>query len=409
MILVRRVAKLNSPKLPLIPLATPNLDGREAELLAECIRSTFVSSVGPFVDEFEGRIAGISGTRTASVLCNGTVALQMALEGLGIGRGDLVMMPSLTFIATANAISHSGAAPWLVDVDPDSWTLDLDLCRRLILSGTEPDAGGGRRHRATGGILRAIMPVMVMGAMIDMDAVTGLAREFGLKVVLDAAAAIGTRASGGRRLGEAGADAVCYSFNGNKTVTTGGGGAVAAADDALIGRIRHLCATARTGPNYDHDEIGYNFRMTNVQAALGVAQIERLDGFLRRKREIRDRYAAFAARYPALEPFPEPRTGESGHWFSGFWHTGPDGDLPDRFRAHMRAAGVDLRPFWKPIHLQAPYRGALASPMPVAEDLWQRIFPLPCSTHLTEADLDRVIAAADAFWRAERPAGGGQG
>lgn len=388
--------------MPLIPLAVPNLEGgREAELLAECIRSTFVSSVGPFVTEFEARIAEISGTNFATVLCSGTVALQVALEGLGVGPGDLVMMPSLTFIGTPNAISHSGGAPWLVDVDPRTWSIDVGLCRQLVLGETEPAEGGLRRHRGSGRILRAIMPVMIMGAAINLDEIVAFAREFGLKVVVDAAAAIGGHASGGRALGRTGVDAVCYSFNGNKTITTGGGGAVAAMDDALVERIRHLCSTARVGPNYDHDVIGYNFRMTNVQAALGVAQIARLDCFLARKREIRDRYAAFADLYPQLSAFPVPPEGRSTHWFSGFWYKGQNLGRCDDFRDHMRAAGIDLRPFWKPIHLQAPYWQAQASAMPVANDLWQRIFPLPCSTHLSKTDLDHVIETAARFWIAQ--------
>lgn len=387
-----------TPAQRMIPLAIPNLQGREGELLAECISSTFVSSVGPFVDRFEAEIAQLSGCDHAAVLCTGTVALHMALEGLGIGTGDLVLMPSLTFIATANAISHSGARPWLADVTEKDWMLDLDLCRRLILDETTPGPDGLRRHLHSGETLRAIMPVMVMGAVVDLDGVVALAREFGLKVVVDAAAAIGTAMADGRALAASGVDAVCYSFNGNKTITTGGGGAVASADADLIARIKHLSSTGRIGANYDHDVIAYNFRMTNVQAALGVAQLERLPDFLNRKQQIRDRYAAFAADHADLEPFPEPAFGQNGHWFSGFWFSGSDLDRADAFRAHMRSEGIDLRPFWKPIHLQAPYRDALASGMPVAESLWQRIFPLPCSTHLTDAELDHVTAAAGRFW-----------
>lgn len=382
----------------MIPLAVPNLLGREGELLAECITSTFVSSVGPFVDEFEARIAALSGTPKAAVLCSGTVALQMALEGLGIGQGDLVLLPSLTFIATPNSVSHSGARPWLMDVSAKDWTLDLELCRKAIETETVAGTDGLRRHRDTGEVLRAIMPVMVMGAVVDLDAVVALAREYDLKVIVDAAAAIGTTMIDGRALGATGVDAVCYSFNGNKTITTGGGGAVAAADPALIQRIKHLSSTGRVGANYEHDVIAYNFRMTNVQAALGVAQVERLDSFLARKRQIRDRYAAFAVEYPFLAAFPEPDFGNNGHWFSGFWYTGDDESRPDAFRDHMRAEGVDLRPFWMPIHLQPPYKDALTSAMPVSDHHWRRIFPLPCSTHLSDADLDHVIAAAGRFW-----------
>lgn len=380
-----------------IPLATPNLSGDEAALLAECIRSTFVSSVGPFVDEFEAMLGAASGQVSASVVCSGTVALQIALEALGIGEGDLVMMPTLTFIATSNAITHSGARPWLVDVTAGDWMLDLALCRQLIETETEATPMG-RRHIASGRMLKALMPVMVMGAVPDLDSYVALAQEYGLRVVVDAAAAIGTTMADGRGIAATGVDAVCYSFNGNKTITTGGGGAVAAADPDLIRRIRHLCSTGRVGAAYDHDIVAYNFRMTNVQAALGVAQMRRLPDFLRRKAEIRDHYAEFARQHPDLQPFPEPPYGHNGHWFSGFWYTGDDMPCCDAFRNHMRSAGVDLRPFWKPIHLQQPYLTALATPMPVADRLWQRIFPLPCSTHLTEGQLAQVTDAAATFW-----------
>lgn len=380
-----------------IPLAVPNLLGREAEYLQQCIETTFVSSVGPFVDRFEAEIARLSGTETALVLCTGTTALHMALAGLGIGAGDMVIIPTLTFIATSNAVRHSGAEVWLMDVAETTWTLDLDQLRRALETETDP-APEGRLHRASGLRVRAIMPVMVMGASLDFAAIVALARDFGLRVVVDAAAAIGTTGAGGQPIAATGVDAVCYSFNGNKTVTCGGGGAIAATDTALLRRIRHLVTTGRVGANYDHDIVAYNYRMTNVQAALGVAQLERLEAFLTRKAEIRDHYAALAARHPALDPFPEPDFGRNGHWFSGFWYTGADLALCDAFRRHMNDSGVDLRPFWKPVHLQLPYAAAPAQPAPVAEYLWQRLFPLPCSTHLTEADLARVLAAAEAFW-----------
>lgn len=380
-----------------VPLAVPNLDGREAEYLQECIRSTFVSTAGPFVSRFEEQIAELSGTERASVTCSGTVALQMALEGLGVGSGELVMVPSLTFIATPNSVRHSGADVWLVDCTADDWTIDLGLAREAIESETEPHPDG-RLHRPTGKVLRAIMPVMIMGASLDFDGVVSLAAEYGLKTVVDAAAAIGATGAGGRPLGATGVDAVCYSFNGNKTVTSGGGGAVASLDSDLVGRINHLVTTGRLGPAYDHDVVAYNFRMTNVEAAIGVAQIERLPAFLRRKREVYDRYGEVAARHPHLSGFPTPTVGTSVHWFSGLVYTGPDDALSERFRSFMVERGVDLRPFWKPIHLQLPYRDAIATPMPVTEQLWDRIFPLPCSTGITDDELDYVVAHATEFW-----------
>lgn len=380
-----------------IPLAVPNLLGREAEYLQKCIETTFVSSVGPFVDQLESQISTVSGANGAVLLCSGTTALNLAYEALGVGSNDLVMIPGLTFIATANAVRHSGADVWIVDSDPKLWSLDLDLCRKAILSETEPH-DQGRLHKATGKVLKAITPVMVMGMSLDFDVIGALAREFNLKVVVDAAAAIGAKAKGNIPLAQTGVDAVCYSFNGNKTITCGGGGAIASHNADLIAKIRHLSTTGRVGRNYDHDIVAYNYRMTNVQAALGVAQFERIESFLQRKAEIHHAYTAFAAEFSCLEGFPVPDFGQSTFWFSGFYYTGERLELCDAFRAHMNEAGVDLRKFWKPIHLQTPYADALATQMPVANALWQRIFPLPCSTHLTEDELTKVLSASRQFW-----------
>lgn len=387
-----------------IPLAVPNLEGNEDVYLQDCIRSTFVSSVGPFVDRFATMIAAESGASDSAVLCSGTVALQMAIEALGIGQGDIVICPSLSFIATANAIHHSGAQPWFIDSTEEDWSIDLDLVREEIETQTFLLPGGIRVHRATGLRLRAIMPVMIMGATLDFDALTSLAREFNLRVVVDGAAAVGARAKGDRLLCETGVDAVCHSFNGNKTITCGGGGAVVSADKDMITRIRHMTTTGRVGRDYDHDIAGYNFRMTNVQAAIGVAQMERLDQFIDRKSAIARRYADLVKEHAALSPFPTPVFGRSTYWFSGFYLS--DKSIPNdqaiaiskAFRAHMVNADIDLRSFWKPLHLQAPYVGAPRSAMPVAEGLWQRIYPLPCSTNLSDADLEHVLTSAHNFW-----------
>ena len=379
-----------------VPLAVPNLSGREAEYLLECVESTFVSTAGPFVSRFEQHIAKRSGTERASVMCSGTVALQMALEGLGVGEGDMVMAPSLTFIASTNAIEHSGARTWLVDCSADDWTLDIDLARSAIDAETVPHERG-RLHTQSGLVLAAIMPVMVMGATLDFDAYTELARDYGLRVVIDAAAAIGATTFDGTAIGASGADAVCYSFNGNKTITSGGGGAVVSQDNALLDRIQHLITTGRIGPGYDHDVIGYNFRMTNVEAALGVAQIEQLDGFVNRKRQVHDRYASVSERYVDLEPFPTPDRGLSTHWFSGFVYGGQNQNFCESFRGFMTDRGIDVRPFWKPVHMQTPYLDSVATPMTVCESLWHRIVPLPCSSGITDDELDHVVGSMIAY------------
>ncbi len=379
-----------------VPLAVPNLDGREAEYLLECIESTFVSSAGPFVTRFQDRIAEISGTDRAAVTCSGTVALHMALEGLGIGDGDLVMVPSLTFIASTNAVRHSGAGVWLVDCRDDDWTLDLRVARDVIEAETEPHPRG-RRHIETGEVLTAIMPVMIMGATLDFASFVSFADEFGLKVVVDAAAAIGAEGHRAEPLGATGVDAVCYSFNGNKTVTSGGGGAVAATDTSLVERIDHLISTGRVGSAYEHDVVAYNFRMTNVEAAIGVAQLERLPWFLQRKTEIFESYRGLARRYDDVSEFPTPADGRSTHWFSGIVYTGSHDDFCPAFRAHMVERGIDARPFWKPVHLQVPYRNSIHTKMDISEHIWERIVPLPCSTGITDEELRYVVQTAAEF------------
>ena len=380
-----------------VPLAAPCLDGREAEYLQECIRSTFVSSSGPFVSRFEKQIAAISGSENAVVTCSGTVSLQMALQGLGIGAGDLVMVPSLTFIATPNSVRHSGADVWLVDCSPVDWTLDLAVAGEAIESETVPHPDG-RLHRESGRILKALMPVMIMGSSLDFEAYVRLARQYGLRIVVDAAAAIGATAADDTPLAATGVDAVCYSFNGNKTITSGGGGAVAAADSALVERIHHLVSTGRVGSAYEHDVVAYNFRMTNVEAAIGVAQLERLEQFLQRKLHAYECYSALSAQHAELEPFPTPSVGRSVHWFSGVYYTGPDPERCGEFRSFMIEHGIDVRPFWKPVHLQLPYCDALRTEVDIADRLWERIVPLPCSTGITHDELDYVVERALEFW-----------
>ena len=265
-----------------VPLAVPDLTGNEERYLRDCVQSNFVSSVGPFVDRFEGLVAGACGAREAVATSAGTTGLHVALLAAGVAPGDLVLLPSLTFIASANAIAHCGAIPWLVDVDPASWTLDVSTFARCL----ERDTGrrdGKLVHRGSGRRVSAVMPVHTLGTPADMAPIVELAREHGLAVVADAAAALGARYRG-REVGQCGAHLSVFSFNGNKTVTCGGGGAVCGDDPALVARVRHLATTARAGAAYDHDEVGFNYRMTNVEAAIGCAQMERLDTLIAAKR-----------------------------------------------------------------------------------------------------------------------------
>ncbi|CUW38023.1 Putative pyridoxal phosphate-dependent aminotransferase [Magnetospirillum sp. XM-1] len=376
----------------MIPLCVPNLTGNEARYLQECVDSTFVSSVGPFVDRLEDMVAVAAGSQVRAVATSaGTTGLHAALTAVGVERDDLVIMPAFTFVASANAVAHCGATPWLLDVTAESWTLDPALLQRVLEVETVRD-GDVLRHRASGRRVAAVLPVHVLGCPADMDAIVSVARAHGLKVVADAAAALGCRYRG-RRIAQLGADLSVVSFNGNKTVTAGGGGAVIGTDPDLLALVRHLTTTARVSPDYLHDRVGFNYRMTNLQAAVGCAQLERLDEFVAAKRRIRAAYdAAFAGR-PDVGPFPQPQWAESECWFSGF--VLERAESMAALRAGLRDRGIDARPFWRPMHLQPAFAEALRTSMTVTESVWDRIVTLPCSTALTEAELESVVAAVE--------------
>jgi perosamine synthetase len=374
-----------------IPLAVPNVDGREAAYLQECIDSTFVSSVGPFVDRFETMVADASGAGGAVAVSAGTTGLHLALHTLGVGAGDLVALPSLTFIASANAIAHCGAMPWLFDVENASWTIDTQQLRSVFADHLVPGPHGPI-HRPSGRRLAAIMPVHTLGHPADMDPIVAVSREYGVPVVADAAAALGSSYRG-RLSGQTGATVSVFSFNGNKTVTAGGGGALVSDDQRLLSRARHLSTTARVGAEYDHDQVGFNYRMTNLQAAVGCAQLERLDDFVEIKRRCQAVYRDAIADLDGVVPFPEAPWGRSACWFSGFWMRERKLDDVAAIRAALRNDGIDARPFWKPMHLQRPYARSPVESHPVTDRLWSRIVTLPCSTSISDAELDRVVSA----------------
>jgi dTDP-4-amino-4,6-dideoxygalactose transaminase len=374
----------------MIPLAIPNIGEAEARNLRRCVDDNFVSSVGPFVTELEQRVAAMSGTRHAVAMGAGTQGLHMALHACGVGRDDLVILPSFTFIASANSISHTGASPWLFDIEPDSWTLQPEQVAQALARDTER-RGDALVHRPTGRRVGAIMPVYTLGTPADMDALGAIARTYRLPLIADAAAAIGVGYDG-RAIGTL-ADLTCYSFNGNKTITCGGGGMVAGDDDALMKRIRHLSTTARVTRDYDHDEVGWNYRMTNVQAAIGCAQADRLNDFLAVKRLVRESYDRAFAKRSDVAPFPAPAKRGTTYWFSGIvlerGHRLSAAQVCQGLATH----GVEARTFWRPIHLQKPYAQVPCEDQSVSEDVWTRIVTLPCSTNLTQAEIDHVIGA----------------
>lgn len=373
----------------MIPAAIPNITGREADYLMECVRTGFVSSVGPFVTKLEEMTAQATGAAACAATSSGTTGLHAALTAVGVVHGDLVLVPSFSFIASANAIAHCGATPWFVDVAPDSWCMCPQHLEEALR--TECAVRDGRLvHTRSGRRVAAIMPVYVLGNVADMQTIASLAHKFGIPVIADAAAAIGATYKGSP-LGNL-ADLSIISFNGNKTITAGGGGAVVGNNSKLVDLVRHLTTTARLGPDYVHDRVGFNYRMTNLQAAVGCAQLERLDEFVGRKRQIRRFYNSRLAGRTGLRAFPWPDWTDSACWLSGF--VVEEGD-PVAIRAALNAKEVESRPFWRPIHQQAPYANAPRQDLALTEAVWARIVTLPASTGITDAELEAVVVAAE--------------
>lgn len=373
----------------MIHLAVPNLSGNERAYLNKCIDTTFVSSVGEFVNKIEEITAEKCGTKFGVATSSGTTGLHLALTGYGVCRNDIVVIPTFTFIATANAVAHCGAVPWLMDIDENSWTLDIDQMEKELAQKTEWKE---QRliHKESGLRVAAIMPVYTLGNIPDMERLKEVAERYQLPVISDAAAAIGATFKG-KKIGKL-SELSVISFNGNKTVTAGGGGMIVGDNEELMRKLKHLSTTARVTSEYDHDMVGFNYRMTNVQAAIGCAQLEQLEMFIAKKREIRAFYNREFAGIKDISLFPPSINAESACWFSGIVLN--SGEITDirRICGRLREKGIEARSFWKPVHLQAPYANALkADSLDIASGLWERILTLPCSTNITDEELGYVV------------------
>ena len=379
-----------SSKTELIPLAIPAVGTREAKYLMECVETNFVSTVGPFTTQFERLVAEATSASQCVATSAGTTGLHAALVTLGVGRDDLVIMPSFTFIASANAIAHCGAAPWLMDVRSNDWLLDFDQVEHELAKNAYRHRDGRLIHRPSGRRIAAIMPVYTLGTVTDLDAQLAIGRQHNLAIIADAAAALGATWRG-RNFAE-GADLSVISFNGNKIITCGGGGAIVGDDEPLMTQARHLTTTARTSADYTFDEVGYNYRITNVQAAIGCAQMERLQEFVAAKRAIRARYDAELSGIAGVRTFPNQTNEGSVCWLSGLVLDGDDHPSPLQLASKLREEHIEARPFWKPVHLQPPYSLAPRANLDVTEAIWSRIITLPCSTSLTPEQQSRVIS-----------------
>lgn len=360
-----------------LPVAEPDLSGNELNYIMECIRTNWVSSQGPFIRRFEDEFARYIGSSHALAVSSGTAALHLALAALGVGPGDEVIVPDLTFAATINAVLYVGATPVIVDVTRDTWNLDPEAAARAVTPRT-----------------KALMPVHLYGQPCEMEALMALARQRGLLVIEDAAEALGAQ-YGGQQVGTFG-DAAVFSFYGNKLITTGEGGMVLFREKTIAERARILRDHGMDPKRrYWQQEVGYNYRLTNLQAAVGVAQLERVESFIARKLEMASRYTeALSGRKELVLPLARPGTRNVFWMYSIIVDSSRSGLGRDDLIERLLMNGVETRPLFYPLHQMPPYtRFAGSGEYPKAEWLSSNGLSLPSSVSLKDEDVDYIAQA----------------
>lgn len=365
-----------------VSLHEPCFVGNEWVYLKECLDSTFVSSIGQFVDRFESGLVEYTGAKHAIAVVNGTAALHIALQLAGVRQGDEVLIPALTFVATANAVTYCGATPHFVDSDERTLGIDPQSLREYLQSATEI-RDGLCVNKETGNVIRALIPMHTFGHPVDMEGVLAVAHDFNLVVVEDAAESLGSTINE-QHTGTFGLMGT-LSFNGNKTMTTGGGGAILTNDAELAKQAKHLTTTAKVSHRWDyiHDEIGYNYRLPNINAALGCAQLEQLPHFVEAKRHLFKRYQSAFNGVPQVRIFSEPKGCHSNYWLQTLLLDESVADQRDLILTATNDAGFMTRPSWALISRLKPYQKCQKMELPVAESLERRLINLPSSAQLT--------------------------
>ena len=367
-----------------VPLHQPVFAGKEWDYVKECLDSTVVSSIGSFVGRFERQMAELAGTRHAVAIVNGTAALHVALLLAGVRPGDEVLAPTLTFVATANAISYCGAVPHFIDSSLVTLGIDPDRLRDYLRDIAER-RGDEVINRRTGRVIRALVPMHTFGHPVDMEPVLDVAAEWGLFVIEDATESLGSRYKGKPTGGWS--RLAAFSFNGNKIVTTGGGGAITTDDGALAEKAKHLTTTAKL-PHpwaFVHDAVGFNYRMPNLNAALGCAQLEQIHGFLASKRKLAERYRRALAGVPGASFVAEPPFARSNYWLNALLLDEQHADAREQLLERCNAAGLCCRPAWTLMHHLPIYRNCPRMELPVAESVARRLINLPSGAGLAEA------------------------
>ena len=351
-----------------IPVAEPEIDNEELQNVIEAVKSGWVSSKGPFIEEFERNFSSYVNVKYGVTTSNGTTALHLALVALGLGKGDKVLVPSLAFAAVANAIAYTGAEPIFVDSHPEYWCINPSEIEEKIDSKT-----------------KAIMVVHLYGHPCDMDEIMRMAENHGLHVIEDCAEAHGAEYKG-RTVGSFGVVS-CFSFYGNKIITTGEGGMCLTNDEELASKMRMLRDHGiKPDKRYWHDIIGFNYRMTNLQAALGVAQLKKMDFLIAKKRQIAIAYQKLLQNLPTVRPAPEMPWAKSVYWL---YSVLVDKALRDKIIQYLEERGIEIRPFFYPIHILPPYKKKIK--LPVAEELSAAGLNLPSGFRLSVNQIQEAV------------------
>jgi len=379
----------------------PEIRGNEWKYVKECLDSNWVSSAGPFVERFEAMMARYVGAKYGVATVNGTTALQIALLVSGVQPEEEVLVSALTFIAPANAIRYVGAWPVFIDADANYWQMDPGRVVEFLEKECQWRKGGLYNKKSRRRV-KAILPVHILGHPCDMDPIIEAARKYDLVVIEDAAESLGAKYKE-RLVGHVG-DIACLSFNGNKIITTGGGGMIITDNEKWADRAQHLTTQAKADPvEYVHDEIGYNYRLSNIQAAIGCAQMEKLDEYIAIKRRIASLYAEECSPIFGITCMKEASWAFSVFWIFTILMDETSYGMGSRDLLNcLRASGIETRPLWQPLHQSLVFHGSYVSGGAVAEQVAATALSLPSSVGLKPADQHRVVSQVTAWAKKTR-------
>ena len=377
-----------------IPLSEPLISGNEWKYIKDCLDTGWVSSVGAYVNRFEEMVANYVGTQYAIATVNGTSALHVSLLACGVQPDDEVIVPTLTFIAPVNTVRYCGAHPVFMDCILNTFCMDVQKVKEFIIIECEQRRGGYTYNKRSGRRVKAIIPVHILGHPVEMDELVKICHQYNIDVIEDATESLGSQYKG-KKTGTFGKIA-SLSFNGNKIITTGGGGMVLTNREELASRVRHLTTQAKRDPfEYDHDEIGYNYRLTNVQAALGVAQMERLPEFINIKRKNAEIYRRLLSDLKEVEIVWEAEGVISNFWIYAIRVSRKDKRPLMDF---LMAKGIQVRPLWKLIHTLPMYKDCQADNIGNAIDAYETCISLPSSVSIREEEINFVVSSIREFY-----------